>query len=99
MREEHWDEGVETVLAVFLNGNSQFHQTPFTEAVTDDHFYIVMNAHHEDVEVVLPHIHSLQNWHKVLDTASGWSDGEEMHNAGAALKVVARSCWLLRHPH
>src|SRR5690606_14662686 len=74
MQEENWGEDNETVLTIFLNGNSQFYVNPFADPVSDDSFFLIMNAHHEDVAVTLPAIRGPEHWCTVFDTVRGWSD-------------------------
>jgi glycogen operon protein len=96
MTEEHWGESKETVLAIFLNGDTDFFMDPFGEPVRDSSFFLVINAHYENVTVTLPDIYG-QKWIKEFDTGEGWCDAAENFGAGDTLDVVARSCWLLRN--
>jgi glycogen operon protein len=84
------------VLAIFLNGDTDFFMDPFGEPVRDSSFFLVINAHYENVTVTLPDIYG-QKWIKEFDTGEGWCDAAENFGAGDTLDVVARSCWLLRN--
>lgn len=97
MSEENWGEGVETVLCIFLNGDTLFHGDPFSDPVRDDSFYMIMNAHHERVTVTLPKVRGVKNWCREFDTTKGWSDSTEKFVAGDQLEVVPRSFVLLRY--
>ena len=97
MMEEHWGEGVETILAIFLNGDTQFLGDPFSDPVSDDSFYLIMNAHHECVPVTLPKVRGVKQWCLEFDTATGWGGDSEKYVAGDQLDVEARSFVLLRY--
>src|SRR5690606_25980290 len=97
MREEHWGEEYDTVLTIFLNGNGQFFTNPFADPVSDDSFFLIMNAHHDDINVTLPDIREKEHWCTVFDTGRGWSEVRETFKAGDSLEVLARSCWVLRY--
>lgn len=96
MNDVDWGEDVVSVLAVFLNGQTDFHQDPFSEPVSDDSFFLIMSAHHEPVSVRLPDVKSVRQWHKVFDTATGWTQEETVFLVGDTLEIEGRCCWLLR---
>ncbi len=96
MKEEQWGEGTEAVLAIFLNGDTDFYTDPFTDPVSDDSFYLVLNGHHEGVEVTLPKVEGVRSWSKELDTSVGWLADPEKLGAGDTFGVEARSLVLLR---
>jgi glycogen operon protein len=97
MEDRNWENDKETLLIIYLNGNTPLHESPFKEAVSDDSFFLIMNAHHDDIHVLLPGPHGIEHWSKVFDTAAGWCEKEEVHEKGTQVSVTARSCWLLRH--
>ena len=99
MQQENWESDKETFLIVYLNGETPLYQNPFEEPKYDDSFFLVMNAHHEDVHVTLPGPHGEKQWLKVFDTSEGWCDNEQHFDVGMQIEVLARSCWLLRHPN
>ncbi|MFP4284037.1 MAG: glycogen debranching protein GlgX, partial [Desulfovermiculus sp.] len=47
MDEENWGEGFAKSLAVYLNGQNIPNPNPRGDAVSDDNFYIILNAHYE----------------------------------------------------
>jgi len=99
MEQEHWESDKETLLIIYLNGHTPLHESPFKDPRYDDSFYLIMNAHFEDVEVTLPGPDDVKRWHKVFDTDTGWCDKAKAFKVGSRIKVKGRSCWLLRHPH
>ena len=66
------------------------------EPVTDDSFYLIFNAHFEDLDFILPPNRWGMRWLKVFDTAEGWSEDGAALEAGATLSVVQRSFVLLQ---
>ena len=96
MTEEDWDMGHAKSLGVFLNGETIPNPNPKGEPRVDDSFYIILNAHHEPLEFLIPTIESRDAWMKELDTAVGWVDDEVVVEAGDLLEVAARSLVVLR---
>ncbi len=96
MTEEDWDMGHAKSLGVFLNGETIPNPNPKGEPRVDDSFYIILNAHHEPLEFLIPTIESRDSWMKELDTAVGWVDDEVVVEAGDLLEVAARSLVVLR---
>ncbi len=96
MSEEHWGEGFAKSLGVFINGDTIPNPNTHGEPVTDASFYLIFNAHSDALEFVLPSGNWGKSWLTVLDTARGWIDVASPLNAGARLKVTARSVVLLQ---
>jgi glycogen operon protein len=97
MAEENWEHDYAKSLAVFLNGAAIPNPNPRGEAVTDDDFYLIFNAHHEPLEFTLPGAGWGERWLKELDTATGWLEADEALGAGERLEIEARSLVVLRH--
>jgi glycogen operon protein len=95
MTEKDWQQYTKT-LGVFLNGAGKV-PNPQREALVDDNFYILINAHHESLSFTLPHDQWGDRWLFVFDTDSGWdkSEGEE-YSAGGNIDIKARSWCVLR---
>ena len=72
--------GVVHSLGIFINGENFPNPNARGEPVTDDSFYLIFNAHFEDVDFILPPNRWGMRWLKVFDTAEGWSED------GAALE-------------
>jgi glycogen operon protein len=94
--EQLWQEGVIHSLGIFINGENFPNPNARGEPVTDDSFYLIFNAHFEDVDFILPPKRWGLRWLKVFDTAQGWMEDGAALEAGAALSVVARSFVLLQ---
>ncbi len=97
MSEEHWGEDYAKSMGVYLNGGAIPNPNPKGEPVTDNSFYLIFNAHHEDLEFILPPETWGTTWKKELDTSTGWVDNEEILKPGQMLTVIARSIVVLRH--
>ena len=97
MAEEHWGEEHSRSVGVFLNGGAIGPVEPKGLPVQDDSFYVIFNAHHEDVVFILPGEPWGRCWSEVFDTARGWAGSEgPALVAGKRLTAVGRSVVLLR---
>jgi glycogen operon protein len=69
MSDEDWQAGFAKALGVFLSGEAPATLGPRGERITDDSFYVVLNAHHEPLRfTMLPREWGLV-WTAALDTA------------------------------
>jgi glycogen operon protein len=97
MAEEHWDEGFAKALGVFLNGEGIDEADSRGEKVTDDSFYVLLNAHYEALPFTLPKGGWGQEWTLVLDTNEPAPNGDEQtYRAGDEVPVESRSLKVLR---
>jgi glycogen operon protein len=98
MEEEHWGEGYAKAIGVFLNGEGIATPDLRGERVVDDTFYLFFNAHYETVTCTLPDIPWGREWQLLLDTSSGWVDGEDagIYRARRSIEAEARSILLLK---
>ncbi|MBI2965628.1 MAG: glycogen debranching protein GlgX [Chloroflexi bacterium] len=97
MTEDDWKPGVAGSLGVFLNGEGIASPDPRGERVVDDTFYVMFNPFHEAVSFKLPPRRWGGAWAAVLDTTTGFVDGEgAAARAGSAFEVGGRSLILLR---
>jgi len=101
MTEDDWKAGFAKSLGVFLNGNAIPTRDEQGRRVKDDSFYMIFNAHSEQVEFALPESKWGESWTIAFDT------GEELDHvevdktgrqlaAGEKLQVQAWSTVLLR---
>ncbi|MFO7911434.1 MAG: glycogen debranching protein GlgX, partial [Desulfotignum sp.] len=97
MAEEDWGQGVTKSLGVFLNGATIPNPNPRGEPVTDDNFYLIVNAHHDALKFILPGPDYGNLWTKEIDTETGWLEDPPTLKAGSAILVAARSLVVLRH--
>jgi glycogen operon protein len=96
MDEENWGEGFAKSLAIYLNGRNIPNPNPRGDAVSDDNFYIILNAHYEPLNFTLPSARWGESWIKVLDTTHGWLEEEKRIQAEENFDVQDRSMILLR---
>ncbi|MFW6122823.1 MAG: glycogen debranching protein GlgX [Thermodesulfobacteriota bacterium] len=96
MSEEDWGQGYAKSLGVFLNGATIPNPHPRSEPVTDDHFYLIFNAHYEPLDFTLPGADWAESWAQELDTAAGWLETPASYKAASRIKVEARSLVVLR---
>ena len=97
MAEEDWGRGCAKSLGVFLNGRTIPNPNARGEAVQDDNFYILFNAHHEPLEFTLPGGEWGESWVKELDTETGVVEGQGALAAGDKVRVAGRALVVLRH--
>ncbi|EFI34882.1 glycogen debranching enzyme GlgX [Desulfonatronospira thiodismutans ASO3-1] len=97
MSEEDWGSGFAKSLGVYLNGGAIPNPNPKGEPVTDDSFYLIFNAHYEELEFTLPPDTWGGSWRLEMDTLSGWLEEEKILQAGEEIAVAARCMVVLRH--
>jgi isoamylase len=97
MAHEHWAQAYARSLGVYLNGAAIPHPNARGDPVTDDDFYIMVNAHHEPLPFALPSAEWGRTWLREFDTAIGWPETEETLGPGDPIRVAARSIVVLRH--
>jgi isoamylase len=96
MSEEHWGEWFAKSLSVFINGDAIPNPNARGEPVTDASFFLIFNAHYEELVFTLPAKRWGQRWSTLLDTNLGWIDNSPPIEASSKLKVAARSVVLLQ---
>jgi glycogen operon protein len=96
MEDSYWEEGFAKSIGVFLNGHGIATPDEFGREVRDDSFYLVFNAHYEDLDFTLPDKRFGRRWRTILRTERGWVDEPEEHLAQDSLPVAARSILVLQ---
>ncbi|HEX4905867.1 MAG TPA: glycogen debranching protein GlgX [Acidimicrobiales bacterium] len=101
MSQDDWDKGFAKSLGVFLNGDAIQSVDEHGDAVTDDSFLILFNAHYERMDFVMPERFG-QQWSIVLDTAEALPPSvdptaeQRLVKATETLAAESRSLVLLR---
>ena len=95
MTEEDWHHEDTQTLGVFLNGDIQ-KPSRHRDALTDDDFYLLINAWHEPVNCTLPDAEWGSKWQLVFATDTGWNEDEQDYAAGDSLEIESRSWTVLR---
>jgi glycogen operon protein len=98
MTDDNWNHSFAKSLGLYLNGRGLHSLGPKEEPFVDDSFYIIFNAHHEDVTYVLPEKKYSKHWVKVLNTAEPAFISGENYKAGDQITVEGRSIILLKNP-
>jgi isoamylase len=96
MDEEKWGEGFIKTLGIFLNGDAIPYPNFKGEPVTDDSFYVILNAGRESASFVLPAQRWCRRWAKLLDTTAGWAESVEQFDAGAHIQAAGSTLILLQ---
>jgi glycogen operon protein len=102
MKDEQWNEGYAKSLGLYLNGLGLRCLDEKGRKLTDKDFYLLFNAHDQELEFTLPPEKFGNKWLKVLDTAT---DNELLSEPAPALtptdkyQVQARSIVLFQGEH
>jgi len=98
MEEEDWGEGYAKSLGVFLNGEGIRAPGPRGERVTDNHFYLMINAHYEALTFRLPAKEWGKTWTLILDTREpDFIQNGRTYSAVQEVTVEARSLMVMCH--
>ncbi|WP_109473696.1 glycogen debranching protein GlgX [Ornithinimicrobium cavernae] len=76
MDESAWRSHFARSIMVFLNGEAIAAPDEMGRPVTDDHFLLLFNAHHESVDFTLPEGIDATTWSVVVDTTGAEHDGD-----------------------
>jgi isoamylase len=68
MSDEDWDSGFAKSLSVFLNGEAIREPDSRGEPVSDDQFWLLLNASHEPIDFSLPDVGAGERWEVEVDT-------------------------------
>jgi glycogen operon protein len=91
-----WRNGYARSLAVFLNGEEIALPDPRGRRLSDDSFFVLLNAFDRDIDFKLPEGRYGQRWTRILDTAEPVPGPRpKIVRAGAHLQVTDRSLTLL----
>ncbi len=93
MSQRDWNAGFAKSMAVFLNGDEIDAPDQRGKQVRDDSFYLIFNAHHENLEFTLPKAPWGTRWMRILDTGDPLP---RFYTAGVKVPAGARSLILLR---
>ncbi|KOG87562.1 glycogen debranching protein, partial [Streptomyces varsoviensis] len=99
MVQRDWQADQAKSLTVFLNGSAISEPGPRGEAITDDSFLLMFNAHDEPMEFTVPVDHGRQ-WQLIVDTARPEGvepDGPKVQG-GDRLTLTDRSLTVLQRP-
>lgn len=97
MDDTDWHQSYARTVAVFLNGDAITETGGRGEAVVDDSFLLLLNAHSEALDFRVPPSAYGKAWTVVLDTDGSAEPGSVL-DAGASLSVTGRSVVVLTRP-
>jgi len=97
MTDEEWRYDYVRCLGMLLSGDTMDVRNSHGDAIRDDTFVLLLNAHFEPVSFTLPGREDVR-WELILDTEveSGFADKGSILHAGVSLELLDRSLCLLR---
>ena len=95
MTEEEWTNGFTRCLGLRLAGDAIEEVDQAGEPIRDDTFLLLLNAHHEALDFVLPAHRTRVRWELVLDTRD-WAPAPRAFEPATSIPLEARSLALLR---
>ena len=99
MPDENWNHDYAKSLGIFLNGDGIRTVGPKGEHTVDDSFYLMFNAHYEDMNFTLPSRKYGTRWQKVIDTHDNlFTETGESLKPRQVINVHSRSIVLLKQP-
>jgi glycogen operon protein len=100
MSDQDWRVAFAKSIGVFLNGEGIESRDYRGYRIRDADFYVIWNAHDDDLVFTIPRALGNEGWHQVFDTTvSRFDDGTAVFAAGAQTTVSDRSVRLLRRGH
>jgi glycogen operon protein len=95
MTQEEWTNSGTRCLGLRLAGDAIEEVDRAGEPIRDDTFLLLLNAHHEPIDFVLPAHRTRMRWELVLDTRA-WTVKAQAFRAGDQYRLEPRSLALLR---
>ncbi|HVL84894.1 MAG TPA: glycogen debranching protein GlgX [Pseudonocardia sp.] len=98
MSDEDWRVGFARSVGIFLNGKGIPERDELGEAIVDDSFLLLVNAHHQQITFTLPDERYGRTWEIVVDTADPLLANARRRRPvpGARLRVAARAMLVLQ---
>jgi glycogen operon protein len=96
MTAEEWTNGVTRCLGLRLAGDAIEETDEAGEPIVGDTFLVLLNAHHEPIEFVLPAHRARVRWELVLDTRACDAGSPRSFKVGDRYPLEGRSLALLR---
>ena len=97
MSDDQWKEGEGNAIGLFLNGEGILTRDSLGEKITDDNFFIALNATPGSMTFTLPPETYGQGWQEILSTAddSGFHSQGNRLSAASQLEITGRTILLL----
>lgn len=91
MTDQEWNVGYVRCLGLLLNGSAMREWSEDGSWLTDDPLLLLLNAHYEPIEFVLPAAPGSAAWHLELETADRSTDEESIRMPGTRYGLSGRS--------
>ena len=98
MGDRDWNTGYAKCLGLFLSGTPFYEFDDNGEPILDDHFIILINAHHEGIPFKIPGYPLTAQWSPVFDTCCPDGVEKKLYRQGEAYPLKERSFALLTSP-
>lgn len=95
MKDHNWEEDFAKSLAVFLNGEGIKSRDNHGRKIFDDNFYVIFNAHYEELNYKLPPALYGIEWHELLNTADSSHEETKRFFPLENIQVAGRSVVVL----
>jgi isoamylase len=97
MTDDEWSKSFARCLGMFLDGDALGEDDDRGLPLHDDDFILLLNAHHEQIDFVIPALPASGPWNVVVDTSrsDGGSADSRIFSAGGRFPLQGRSLALL----
>ncbi|TDS06779.1 GlgX family protein [Sphingobacterium paludis] len=95
MPAEAWEASYAKSLAVYLNGRGIRSVDQKGNRITDDHVFLIFNAHHEAIDYQLPNSEYAGSWCLELYTDDSNENQETQFEACSKIRIEGRSSMVL----
>jgi glycogen operon protein len=97
MTDQEWNESSARCLGMFLAGDAIGEKDDRGRPLHDDDFILLLNAHHERIDFLIPGLPAPATWNVMLDTAraDGGSADQRTFSAASHFPLQGRSLALL----
>jgi glycogen operon protein len=96
MTAENWNHDFAKSLAIFMNGNGLNMHTNDFQPIKDESFYLLFNAHSDEITFKFPPHKYGSSWLKIIDTYFEENDRQETYTAGSDITVQGHSLVVLQ---
>ncbi len=100
MTDDEWNSSFARCLGMYLAGDALGEDDDRGEPLVDDDFILLLNAHHEPIEFVIPELPPAGAWQVVIDTSSDDAGSMDQRTfcGGTKFPLQGRSLALLTRP-
>ncbi|WP_432714197.1 glycogen debranching protein GlgX [Pedobacter sp.] len=96
MKVHNWKEDFAKSLGVYLNGHGIMGRDHVGRRIIDNSFFLILNAHHGELQYKLPAIKYAEMWTKIVDTSDPMLKNEHLNfKHSQKIKIPGRSIMVL----